>query len=99
MVGIRRGAAVKGRPHRRRRRRRECFVSWDARFRGYGRLAVRARIAWWVLEAWAARNHEGVLRTLRCPLLSPLPALAAAAGLAGCRLDGRLDVDWMVGWI
>jgi len=44
---------------------RDSFVSWDARYRGYGRLAVRARIAWWVLESWASNHHHGILSTLR----------------------------------
>ena len=48
-----------------RRRRRDSFVSWDAHYRGYGRLAVRARMAWWVIKNWVANHHQGILATLR----------------------------------
>lgn len=45
---------------------RDSYISWQRRYGRYGRLAVRTRVAWWVLEAWTAQHLPAVRATLRC---------------------------------
>lgn len=44
---------------------RDSYISWQRRYGRYGKLAVRTRVAWWVLEAWTAQHLPAVRATLR----------------------------------
>jgi hypothetical protein len=45
--------------------RRDSYISWQRHYGRYGKLAVRMRVAWWVVEAWTAQNLPAVRATLR----------------------------------
>ncbi len=45
---------------------RDCYISWQHHYVRYGRLAVRARIAWWVIELWSEQHIPAIRATLRC---------------------------------